>query len=267
MTARQSPTRRAEEQAHPGTARRGRGVLRRCTRQSASSAKASSSPSHGTAPSARALQRTAPDLVLLDMMLPKISGLDVCRTIRTRSAVPIIMVTAKIDRDRHGRRPRGRRRRLRGQALPAARAVSRDARRASQGATGRNPATVAGRRPFGEADRRSAPTWMRRQRARGPATSTLDLDRHECTVRGSRGHLPLEGVRTPRTAAPERRPGPHPRHADRRGSGAHDYVGDTKTLDVHVKRLRSRIEVNPSQPTLITTIRGLGYRFETARRH
>ena len=62
----------------------------------------------------------APDLVLLDIMLPKVSGIDVCRELRRRSKVPIIMVTAKSSRDRHRGRSRGRRRRLRHQAVPVA---------------------------------------------------------------------------------------------------------------------------------------------------
>jgi two-component system response regulator RegX3 len=95
---------------------------------------------------------------------------------------------------------------------------------------------------------------------------TLDLDRHECTVRGEEVTLPLKEfelleqlllsagrVLTRDTLIS-------------RVWGA-DYVGDTKTLDVHVKRLRAHIEVDPSEPRLITTIRGLGYRFESARRH
>jgi two-component system response regulator RegX3 len=94
---------------------------------------------------------------------------------------------------------------------------------------------------------------------------TLDLDRHECTVRGQEVTLPLKEfqlleellfsagrVLTRDTLIA-------------RVWGA-DYVGDTKTLDVHVKRLRAHIEDDPSHPKLITTIRGLGYRFETSRR-
>jgi len=93
----------------------------------------------------------------------------------------------------------------------------------------------------------------------------LDLDRHECVVRGHEVQLPLKefelleqllssaGRVVTREALIDRVWG-------------YDYVGDTKTLDVHIKRLRSRVEVDPSKPTLITTIRGLGYRLEAGRR-
>jgi two-component system response regulator RegX3 len=93
----------------------------------------------------------------------------------------------------------------------------------------------------------------------------LDLDRHECVVRGHEDQLPLKefelleqllssaGRVVTREALIDRVWG-------------YDYVGDTKTLDVHIKRLRSRVEVDPSKPTLITTIRGLGYRLEAGRR-
>ena len=87
-----------------------------------------------------------PDLVLLDVMLPDGVGIDVCRELRKRSQVPIIMVTAKGVRDRHRRRARGRRRRLRHQAVPAARAGGPDARRAAPGARRRRPASSARRR-------------------------------------------------------------------------------------------------------------------------
>jgi two-component system response regulator RegX3 len=93
----------------------------------------------------------------------------------------------------------------------------------------------------------------------------LDLDRHECVVRGHEVQLPLKefelleqllssaGRVVTREALIDRVWG-------------YDYVGDTKTLDVHIKRLRSRVELDPSKPTLITTIRGLGYRLEAGRR-
>ena len=216
---------------------------------------------------AEALERfeeSEPDLILLDIMLPKISGLDVCRTIRTRSAVPIIMVTAKsteidtvvgleVGADDYVAKPY----RLH-ELVSRMRAVLR--RRATGGIQGKS--TVDG---DGNRDVVGVRTCSPRN-VLEVGDVTLDLDRHECTVRGSEVTLPLKEfelleqlllsagrVLTRDTLIS-------------RVWGA-DYVGDTKTLDVHVKRLRAHIEVNPSQPKLITTIRGLGYRFETARRH
>ena len=193
---------------------------------------------------AEALERfeeSEPDLILLDIMLPKISGLDVCRTIRARSSVPIIMVTAKsteidtvvgleVGADDYVAKPY----RLH-ELVSRMRAVLRRAPRTNPG--------------------RSAPRHTaadRNRRTRCTATSlevgevTLDLDRHECTVRGEEVTLPLKEfelleqlllsagrVLTRDTLIS-------------RVWGA-DYVGDTKTLDVHVKRLRAHIEVNPSR--------------------
>ncbi|MGP8162557.1 MAG: response regulator [Acidimicrobiales bacterium] len=215
---------------------------------------------------AEALERfneSEPDLILLDIMLPKISGLDVCRTIRTRSAVPIIMVTAKtteidtvvgleVGADDYVAKPY----RLH-ELVSRMRAVLRRAPRVESKESPRSTAT--------ETATSSASDVLPRN-VLEVGDVTLDLDRHECTVRGSEVTLPLKEfelleqlllsagrVLTRDTLIS-------------RVWGA-DYVGDTKTLDVHVKRLRAHIEVNPSQPKLITTIRGLGYRFETARRH
>jgi two-component system response regulator RegX3 len=214
---------------------------------------------------AEALERfeaSEPDLILLDIMLPKISGLDVCRTIRTRSSVPIIMVTAKsteidtvvgleVGADDYVAKPY----RLH-ELVSRMRAVLRRAPRAEpEGA------------PRAAVDRdRPAPVDALPRNVLEVGEVTLDLDRHECTVRGEEVTLPLKEfelleqlllsagrVLTRDTLIS-------------RVWGA-DYVGDTKTLDVHVKRLRAHIEVDPSEPRLITTIRGLGYRFESARRH
>ncbi len=213
---------------------------------------------------AEALERfeeSEPDLILLDIMLPKISGLDVCRTIRARSAVPIIMVTAKsteidtvvgleVGADNYVAKPY----RLH-ELVSRMRAVLRRAPRTEPDGAAR---AAPDRVPSSQPD-----TPQRNVLEVGDVT--LDLDRHECTVRGEEVALPLKEfelleqlllsagrVLTRDTLIS-------------RVWGA-DYVGDTKTLDVHVKRLRAHIEVNPSQPKLITTIRGLGYRFETARR-
>ena len=93
----------------------------------------------------------------------------------------------------------------------------------------------------------------------------LDLGRHECIVRGEEIKLPLKEFELLEMLLS------NPGRVVTRDTlidrvWGMDYVGDTKTLDVHIKRLRSRIEQDPSRPVLITTIRGLGYRFESPRR-
>ena len=188
----------------------------------------------------------SPDLVLLDIMLPKLSGIDVCRDIRTRSSVPIIMVTAKgteldtvvgleVGADDYVSKPY----RLR-ELVARMRAALRRAPRDGHEAT--------------------APTEVLHV-----GEVSLDPARHEVTVRSSEVALPLKefellelllanaGRVLTRDTLIDRIWGPH-------------YVGDTKTLDVHIKRLRAKIEEDPSNPALITTIRGLGYRFEAGRR-
>jgi two-component system response regulator RegX3 len=204
-------------------------------------------------------ESTSPDLVLLDVMLPKMSGLDVCRAIRARSAVPIIMVTAKsteidtvvgleVGADDYVAKPY----RLR-ELVSRMRAVLRRTPR-EQLSVEAHVANAAPSLP--NADPPSTVLEIGEVR--------LDPDRHECTVRGQEVQLPLKefelleallvsaGRVVTRDALIDRVWGL-------------DYVGDTKTLDVHVKRLRSRIEADPSKPVLITTIRGLGYRFEAPR--
>jgi len=186
-----------------------------------------------------------PDLVLLDVMLPKVSGIDVCREIRTRSRVPIIMVTAKgaeidtvvgleVGADDYVTKPY----RLR-ELVARMRAVLR-----------RTP--------------RSAEDEERSLDAVEVGDVRLDPERHEVFVRGDAVNLPLKefellellltnaGRVLTRETLIDRVWGPH-------------YVGDTKTLDVHVKRLRSKIEETPSAPKRIVTIRGLGYKYEAAR--
>ena len=202
-----------------------------------------------------------PDLLLLDVMLPKMSGLDVCRAIRARSSVPIIMVTAKsteidtvvgleVGADDYVAKPY----RLR-ELVSRMRAVLRRAPRTNDEA-----ARTPGSPPPPPAHEEAAALVLEVGDVR------LDPERHECTVRGEEVQLPLKefellealllsaGRVVTRDALIDRVWGL-------------DYVGDTKTLDVHVKRLRSRIEADPSRPVLITTIRGLGYRFEAPRRH
>jgi len=181
-----------------------------------------------------------PDLVLLDVMLPKMLGVDVCRELRSKSRVPIIMVTAKgaeidtvvgleVGADDYVTKPY----RLR-ELVARMRAVLRRAPRPEEVAAGGEVLEVGDVR--------------------------LDAERHEVMVRGEPVVLPLKefellelllanaGRVLTRDTLIDRIWGPH-------------YVGDTKTLDVHVKRLRSKIEDDPSLPRRITTIRGLGYKF------
>jgi two-component system response regulator RegX3 len=189
-----------------------------------------------------------PDLVLLDLMLPKVSGLDVCRELRTRSQVPIIMVTAKsaevdtvvgleIGADDYVTKPY----RIR-ELVARMRAVVRRATPAPVGGGGEvegsevEPAIVVG-------------------------DVSIDPDRHEVDVRGQHVDLPLkEFSLLSYLMANAGRVVTREMLIDRVWGS--DYVGDTKTLDVHVKRLRSKIEDDPSNPTRIVTIRGLGYKYQ-----
>ncbi|MDA8285214.1 MAG: response regulator transcription factor [Actinomycetota bacterium] len=185
-----------------------------------------------------------PDIVLLDVWLPRLSGIDVCRELRARSRVPIVMVTAKsseidtvvgleVGADDYVTKPY----RLR-ELVARMRAVLR-----------RSP-------PAGE-----APAYPD---ALEVGDLRLDPQRHEVFLGGRQVVLPLKefellellmgnaGRVLTRETLIDRVWGPH-------------YVGDTKTLDVHVKRLRAKIEEDPSRPSRITTIRGLGYKFEGTR--
>jgi len=184
--------------------------------------------------------RTGADIVLLDLNLPEMSGTDVCRNLRTRSHVPIIMVTARdaeidkvvgleIGADDYVTKPYSPR-----ELVARIRAVLR-----------RNAAEVV------EA---AAPTL-----SAGPVR--MDVERHVVSVGGETVPLPLKEFELLELLL---------RNAGRvltRGQlidrvwGA-DYVGDTKTLDVHVKRLRAKIEPDPSNPRHLVTVRGLGYKFE-----
>src|SRR5579859_1228775 len=185
-----------------------------------------------------------PDLVLLDVMLPKVSGIDVCRDIRRRSRVPIIMVTAKgseIDT-------------VVGLEVGADDYVSKPYRLRELVARMR---AVLRRSPRDDVVPVSS-------EALEVGDVVLDPERHEVFVRGTSVTLPLKefellelllanaGRVLTRETLIDRVWGPN-------------YYGDTKTLDVHIKRLRSKIEDNPASPRRITTIRGLGYKFESAR--
>ena len=186
-----------------------------------------------------------PDLVLLDVMLPKMSGLDVCRELRRRSTVPIIMVTAKgeeidtvvgleVGADDYVTKPY----RLR-ELVARMRAVLRR----------RMPDTDAGQD----------------QEVLQVGDVALDPDRHEVTVGDEVVPLPLKEFELLELLlANAGRVVARDTLIDRIWGS--DYVGDTKTLDVHVKRLRAKIEPDPSNPTRIVTIRGLGYKYDAPRR-
>ena len=184
-------------------------------------------------------ERDGADLILLDLMLPGFSGTEVCRRILAISSVPIIMLTAKdsevdivvgleLGADDYVTKPYSSR-----ELLARIRAVLR-------------------RRTDLDEDSDAVLT---------AGDIELDLDRHTLTVRGVETAIPLKEFELLEVLL---------RNAGRvltRGQlidrvwGA-DYFGDTKTLDVHVKRIRNRIERDPSNPVMLVTVRGLGYRLE-----
>ena len=184
--------------------------------------------------------KVSPDLVLLDIMLPEVSGTEVCRQIRAKSNVPIIMLTAKdteVDKvvglelgaDDYIVKPYSK-----AELVARIKAVLR--RGVSDHAPGEGGVITA-----------------------GPVT--IDVERHSVSIAGVSISLPLKefelleflvrnsGRVLTRTQLIDRVWGS-------------DYFGDTKTLDVHVKRLRAKIEKDPANPIYIQTIRGLGYKFE-----
>jgi two-component system, OmpR family, response regulator RegX3 len=186
--------------------------------------------------------RNGADIVLLDLMLPGMSGTDVCKHLRARSGVPVIMVTARdseIDKvvglelgaDDYVTKPYSAR-----ELIARIRAVLR-------------------RGGEGDGEGALAPAVL----AAGPVR--MDVERHIVTVAGREVALPLKEFDLLEYLL---------RNVGRvltRGQlidrvwGA-DYVGDTKTLDVHVKRLRSKIEPDPSSPQHLVTVRGLGYKYD-----
>ena len=192
-------------------------------------------------PAALAAFEAAPhDLILLDLMLPGMSGTEVCRRIRTTSAVPIIMVTAKdsevdivvgleLGADDYVTKPYSAR-----ELLARTRAVLRRTAEAEVDLDDR--ILEAGR-------------------------VSLDVDRHSVAVDKREIAMPLKEFELLEVLM---------RNAGRvltRGQlidrvWGSDYFGDTKTLDVHIKRIRSRIEEKPGSPVMLVTVRGLGYRFE-----
>ncbi len=187
-----------------------------------------------------------PDVVLLDVMLPKISGIDVCRQLRKRSQVPIIMVTAKgaeidtvvgleVGADDYVTKPYRMR-----ELVARMRAVMR---RQAAGATD-SAELSEGALTVGDV--------------------SLDPDEHRVRIDGNDVQLPLKEFELLHLLlANAGRVLSRDVLIDRVWGS--DYVGDTKTLDVHVKRLRGKLEADTANPTRIVTIRGLGYRYERAK--
>ena len=184
--------------------------------------------------------QTSPDLILLDLMLPEISGTEVCRQIRIKSSVPIIMLTAKdteVDK-------------VVGLELGADDYIVKPYSKAELVA--RIKAVLR---------RQNSETQVDDLGVISAGPVNIDIDRHLVTINGSTIALPLKefelleflvrnsGRVLTRTQLIDRVWGS-------------DYFGDTKTLDVHVKRLRAKIESDPANPVYIQTIRGLGYKFE-----
>ena len=186
-------------------------------------------------------ERSGADIVLLDLMLPGLSGTEVCRALRAKSSVPVIMLTARdseIDKvvglelgaDDYVTKPFSSR-----ELVARVRAVLR--RRGAE------------------------PTAEEASGALEAGPVRMDVERHVVTVAGEQVALPLKEFELLELLL---------RNAGRvltRGQlidrvwGA-DYVGDTKTLDVHVKRLRAKVEPDPGEPKHLLTVRGLGYKFE-----
>lgn len=182
------------------------------------------------------------DIILLDLMLPGMPGTEVARQIRVNAQTPIIMLTAKdsevdivvgleLGADDYITKPYSSR-----ELLARMRAVLRR---------------------YDSVEAELDEHLLESERI------TVDLDRHAVSVDGSEISMPLKEFELLEVLM---------RNAGRvltRGQlidrvWGSDYFGDTKTLDVHIKRIRSRIEENPAQPVLLVTVRGLGYRFEAS---
>jgi two-component system response regulator RegX3 len=187
-------------------------------------------------------ETVAPDLVLLDVMLPRLSGIEVCRQIRKKSRVPIIMVTAKsaeidtvvgleVGADDYVTKPY----RIR-ELAARMRAVLRRSAESVDATVGLSDGAIE------------------------VGVVLLDPEAHRVTADGVELALPLKEFELLHLLlANAGRVLPRDTLIDR--IWGHDYVGDTKTLDVHIKRLRSKLEADSSNPVLITTIRGLGYKY------
>jgi len=198
-------------------------------------------------PSALAeFDRAGADIVLLDLMLPGMSGTDVCKQLRSRSGVPVIMVTARdseIDK-------------VVGLELGADDYVTKPYR--LRELVARIRAVL--RRHGGDAPVAEGVTGE----VLSVGDVSLDPARHEVVVRGEEVALPLKEFEL-LTILLENAGRVLAREVLIDRVWGHDYVGDTKTLDVHVKRLRAKVEQDPSNPTRIVTIRGLGYKYEAPR--
>ncbi len=183
-----------------------------------------------------------PDCILLDLMLPKLSGLDVCRTLRKQSRVPIIMVTAKsTELDT-----------VLGLELGADDYVTKPFRTAE---------LVARIRAVLRRSQEPAESKESEEEILAAGGIQIFVDRHRVMVAGREVKLPPKEFEL--LVLFMRNPGKvltRDLLVDR--VWGHDYYGDTKTLDVHIKRLRTKIEPDPSSPTILTTIRGIGYRFD-----
>ncbi|MDQ6688113.1 MAG: response regulator transcription factor [Actinomycetota bacterium] len=192
-----------------------------------------------TGPEALAsFDRTGADIVLLDLMLPGLPGTEVCRQIRQTSNVPVIMVSAKdeeVDKvvglelgaDDYVTKPYSPR-----ELVARIRAVLRRGIEPDL-----SPATLE------------------------VGSVRMDVERHVVTVSGEEARMPLKEFELLEMFL--RNPG----RVLTRGQlidrvWGSDYVGDTKTLDVHVKRLRSKLETNPAEPKMFVTVRGLGYKLD-----
>ena len=186
-------------------------------------------------------QTFTPDLILLDLMIPEVSGTEVCRVIRSTSQVPIIMLTAKdseIDK-------------VVGLELGADDYVTKPY--SSRELLARMKAVM--RRNSGDSAGLEEGTLLTAGSVR------MDIDKHQVTVNSVAVTFPLKEFELLEFLM--------------RNSGrvltrsqlidrvwGNDYFGDTKTLDVHIKRLRAKIEEDPANPKIIHTIRGLGYKLE-----
>lgn len=192
--------------------------------------------------------RNGTDIVLIDVRLPGMSGTDVCRLLRQRSAVPVIMMSVRdseIDKvvglevgaDDYVTKPYSAR-----ELIARVRALLRRSAATCHEGCGCN-------------DTEPTSLWL----SSGPVR--MDVERHLVTVHGREVHLPLKEFDLLRCML---------RNAGRvltrsqlidRVWGA-DYFGDTKTLDVHIRRLRSKIEDNPGSPRYLVNVRGVGFKFE-----